>query len=772
MIGNRFGLVVVAAAAIVSFTANTLATWSIILIDTRTGEIAVGSATCLTSFDLKAGTPVLIPGYGAATAQSSVDSTGQNRVLIRDELVRGTDPDVILSILDSFDSSHQSRQYGIVDTAGRAATFTGDRAGPWAGGVTGRVGTIVYAVQGNVLTGEPVVDLAVEAIIHTPGGVPERLMAAMEAARSMGGDGRCSCDPRFPDSCGSPPPDFEKAAHIAYMLIARLGDTPGCNGRYDAGSSPYGIVSRDIDGDGRMDLAVAGAAGVAVLLNTTQPHDPFVTFAPPVLYGVGASPRGITSADLNGDHLEDLIVTNANDDTISVLMALPGGTFAQAVASPVGDSPQNLVTADFDGANGTDIAVTNMTGDSVSILLNDGTGVLVPHAMIATGNGAQGIASADLNNDGAADLVVANRFDDTLSVLTNDGSGSFSIETIPVGDVPGDVAAFDADHDGDDDLAVAYGGDNAVGIFINDTGVLTETVIAVDGAPGLLDAADINNDGEVDLGVLTSASRELVVLLGSGDGSFMLADRVPTGAGNTDLVMADLDGDGDADAAATLRNEQSVVIVENDGTFNNGLGCATGDWYLDLNVAFQTQSDPDPVFTLHDQFDQWRADLVGRPDAIHSRAELDRKMVLADGLVGATLTITPLDWLDGPLASAPVSVTVEHAPGSEGASAIGPVIDMGDGTFTAVITGQGVTGHDLLRVTIDDGVRPVALMPETIIFVGDPLADFNGDTVVNSTDFVAFLRAFTAGDMAADLNGDGSVDSADFVIFLAAFSNS
>ncbi len=48
-------------------------------------------------------------------------------------------------------------------------------------------------------------------------------------------------------------------------------------------------------------------------------------------------------------------------------------------------------------------------------------------------------------------------------------------------------------------------------------------------------------------------------------------------------------------------------------------------------------------------------------------------------------------------------------------------------------------------------------------------ADFNGDTAVNSLDFVAFLNAFVSGDPKADFNGDTVVNSLDFVAFLNAF---
>jgi len=81
-LSSRIAPIALGASAILASPAE--ATWSIILIDLRTGEVALGSATCLTNFDLQAGTPVLLTGIGGATAQSFVDSTGQNRTFIRD----------------------------------------------------------------------------------------------------------------------------------------------------------------------------------------------------------------------------------------------------------------------------------------------------------------------------------------------------------------------------------------------------------------------------------------------------------------------------------------------------------------------------------------------------------------------------------------------------------------------------------------------------------------------------------------------------------------
>ena len=87
------GLAVGAASPVAS------ATWSVLIADTRTGEIAVGSATCLTGINLRSETPVLLLGRGAATAQSAVDSSGRNRARIFSGFARGLGPGEIFAEL-------------------------------------------------------------------------------------------------------------------------------------------------------------------------------------------------------------------------------------------------------------------------------------------------------------------------------------------------------------------------------------------------------------------------------------------------------------------------------------------------------------------------------------------------------------------------------------------------------------------------------------------------------------------------------------------------
>jgi len=231
--GAGLGLCIVALACLIAvFTATpACATWSMVVTNTRTGEVAIGQATCVGGYDLLYWTPVLVTGRGAATVAGYLDNVDHARGIIRDELLAGTPPDSILQILSDSHPEHERHQYCIVDVGGGAATYTGTVAGQefdWAGGQAGRVGDIAYSVTGGLLTGAPVVEEAVNAIITTDGDVAARLMAGMEAARSMGGDGRCSCSPSDPTGCGSPPASFEFSAINGYMVLARSGDTAVC----------------------------------------------------------------------------------------------------------------------------------------------------------------------------------------------------------------------------------------------------------------------------------------------------------------------------------------------------------------------------------------------------------------------------------------------------------------------------------------------------------------------------------------------------------------
>jgi hypothetical protein len=219
------GAKVLCAAALLAPAAS--ATWSIIAVNTRTGEVCVASATCLDNLDLQTLTPVVRVGLGAACAQSQGDSTGVNRQRIWNDLAAGFTPQQILDDLAANDSHHQHRQYGIVNMHDDPITFSGNLDGIAYYGIASTQDDLKYAIQGNVLTGIQVATNAENSFVATDGDIGQKVMAAMEGARIFGGDGRCSCSDAQPTICGCPPPHFTYSAFTAFFILARIDDIEG-----------------------------------------------------------------------------------------------------------------------------------------------------------------------------------------------------------------------------------------------------------------------------------------------------------------------------------------------------------------------------------------------------------------------------------------------------------------------------------------------------------------------------------------------------------------
>ena len=363
MKGSAFGCARWLMIALILMTVPaTHATWSIVMADTETHEIAVGTVTCLLDYDLLALVPVVVVGKGAAAVQAAGDFSGARRPIIFEHLQLGTSPEEILQIVADI-PGHYSRQYGIVDTTGGRISFTGVSCTQWAGGVVGTAGTLVYAIQGNILAGDCVVPAIEGAILNTAGDIPVRLMAGMEAARVTGGDGRCSCSTFYPTYCGCPPEDIFKSGHIGGMIVARIGDAD------DDECTAFGCA----DGDYFMRLNVpnqmivspdpvlqlqeqfgtwrAGLAGRADAVTSTVDVSP----QPILPDGMSTTTMFITLLDWESDLIavavESLTVTHAPDSaglsTIGEVIDHDNGTYSVTIsAGSTAGTDRFHVTAD------------------------------------------------------------------------------------------------------------------------------------------------------------------------------------------------------------------------------------------------------------------------------------------------------------------------------------------------------------------------------------------------------------------------------------------
>src|SRR5262245_37509187 len=213
-----------ALLGVLAFVAPAGATWSIVVVNRRTGEVGVASATCVDNIYLIGRLPAALPGLGGGVIQASGAFT--DLVPMAAGLRAHLSPADILTLVQAAEPDVGELQTGIVALyPGAPVTFSGGGTQAARGGVAGEVGDLAYAIQGNVLTCIEVVESARDALLATDSDLGQKLIAGMEAARAHGGDGRCSCiDGPRPTSCGCPPPNFRKSAHGSFVLVTRMGD--------------------------------------------------------------------------------------------------------------------------------------------------------------------------------------------------------------------------------------------------------------------------------------------------------------------------------------------------------------------------------------------------------------------------------------------------------------------------------------------------------------------------------------------------------------------
>jgi len=123
------------------------------------------------------------PGVGAVATQSIAEASFGPRGL---DLMRdGKSAPVALQQLISDDPGEAVRQVALVDTGGRVAVHTGMRCIPHAGHEVGEQ----VSVQANMMERDTVPRAMLRAYTESRGEpLPERMLAAMDAAESEGGD--------------------------------------------------------------------------------------------------------------------------------------------------------------------------------------------------------------------------------------------------------------------------------------------------------------------------------------------------------------------------------------------------------------------------------------------------------------------------------------------------------------------------------------------------------------------------------------------------------
>ena len=255
--------------------------------------------------------------------------------------------------------------------------------------------------------------------------------------------------------------------------------------------SPRGVAIGDLDGDGKLDFAVANASDntVSVYRNTsTTGSINSSSFAPKVDFATGNYSYFVAIADFDLDGKPDLVVTNGNSNTVSVLRNKSNigeinlSSFETQIEFATGLTPFHVAATDLDDDNRPDIVVTNLNSSSISVLHNTTSAGIInsnsfaPKVNFATGVSPFGIAIADFDGDEKSDLAIANTDNNTISFLRNiSTSGAItpsSFETkfdLTSGYNAYHLAVTDLDGDGKPELVSANNVGNSISVFKNQT---------------------------------------------------------------------------------------------------------------------------------------------------------------------------------------------------------------------------------------------------------------------------------------------------------------
>jgi hypothetical protein len=199
-------------------------------------------------------------------------------------------------------------------------------------------------------------------------------------------------------------------------------------------SEPRDLVIADLDGDGKPDLAVANyndpSRALSLFRNNSSPgniaFDPRADFA-------GFQSASVAVGDLDGDGKLDIAVSAfENGQCVSVYrnISTPGSlttnSLAPRVDFSVGGWGNTVAIADLDGDGKPDLAVVTQLPDHLSLFKNIITpGSLTVNSFAArvdysAGWNPNGIAIGDLDGDGRPDVVFANQYDGTVWIYQNE----------------------------------------------------------------------------------------------------------------------------------------------------------------------------------------------------------------------------------------------------------------------------------------------------------------------------------------------------------------
>ena len=288
---------------------------------------------------------------------------------------------------------------------------------------------------------------------------------------------------------------------------------------------------------------------------------------------VNSAAGGLASADLDGDGLNDVVATTANN-TVTYFNSGIRSLLTPGTSLGLNSGGSDVVLLDWNGDGAPDVVVAGTAGAAARLYMNDGRGNFADKVDVNVGGVGTVFAAgaADFDGDGDSDLVLTGSGGSVL--LQSSGGSGYSTQSLPAG-AGIDIAVADLNNDTFPDMVIVQAGDRSVLLLINSgNGRDFNSQSLQRGSVAGVSATDVNGDGNIDL-LLAIDGKDLEsaqsrVLIQGSDGSFPAGDKI--GASPlSKMIAGDVDGDSLAD----------IVAVNDAGVHQLYRGTASGGFVLD-----------------------------------------------------------------------------------------------------------------------------------------------------------------------------------------------
>jgi hypothetical protein len=356
--------------------------------------------------------------------------------------------------------------------------------------------------------------------------------------------------------------DFNAPRGVAFSQLGFALD------RFIAGD----LKSADLNGDGALDLVVAGSglSDAAIMFGAGRNK-----FSDPVLISSGVTnglPITVEIQDFNNDGKLDLAVLYATTRNVVALLGDGQGGFTPSATINFGPNVFEINSADFNNDGNLDLVVRGVSS-GLALYLGDGQGGFTQSATQIGVNSADFVFTAgDFNGDGMRDLafsdVLQGGIGHNIVILHGDGQGGFGQPSnVMVQEELGLLSAKDLNLDGRDDLIYTHShfSNHAVFVVLSNPGGGFDAPVAYQVSVGTrrVVTTDINGDGKLDLISSSFDSGTISLLLGDSAGGFRQQGPLPVFGAPSLIATGDFDRDGRIDLALPRSGVPVIAIINN-----------------------------------------------------------------------------------------------------------------------------------------------------------------------------------------------------------------